>query len=232
MSTADHFRSEPDAAEWTIRYVPETGSTNTDLLAEADTAPDRTVLRTGHQTAGKGRLDRKWDAPPGVNLLVSLLFRDAADPGELVRRVGLAVARAARDRTGVEARLKWPNDVVVDGEKLAGVLAQRAPNGVVVVGTGVNLGWAPEGAARLGDVDPGDFLLGVLEAFDRLPDDVGDTYRSELATLGQRVRVIRPADELIGTAVDVDADGRLVVLDECAISHRIDVGDIVHLRPH
>ncbi|MEQ8439845.1 MAG: biotin--[acetyl-CoA-carboxylase] ligase [Ilumatobacter fluminis] len=231
MSTADHFRSDPGAAAWTIRSVPETGSTNTDLLAEAGTAPDRTVLRTGHQTAGKGRLDRKWDAPPGANLLVSLLFREASDPGELVRRVGLAVARAARAETGVDARLKWPNDVVVDGQKLAGVLAQRAENGAVVVGTGVNLGWAPEGAARLGDIDPGTFLLSVLTAFDALPADIGDTYRAELATLGQRVRVIRPADELVGTAIEVDDDGRLIVVDECAISHHVDVGDIVHLRP-
>ena len=230
MSTADHFRSDPDAAEWTIRYVPETGSTNADLLAEAETAPDRTVLRTDHQTAGKGRLDRRWDAPPGTNLLVSLLFRDVDEPAELVRRVGLAVARAARTETGVDARLKWPNDIVVGGEKLAGVLAQRAAN-AVVVGTGVNLGWAPIGAARLGDVDPGDFLVRILETFDALPDDIGELYRSELVTLGQRVRVIRPTDELVGTALDLDDDGRLVVVDECAISHHVDVGDIVHLRP-
>ena len=232
MSTSDHFRSDPDSPLWHLRYVDETGSTNTDLLAEADSAPDRTVLRTGHQTAGKGRLDRRWDAPPGTNLLVSLLFRDAPEPADLVRRVGLAVLGAARRVAGVEAGLKWPNDVVVDGAKVAGVLAQRAPNGVVVVGTGVNLRWAPDGAARLGDIDPAVFLEQVLRAFDELPDDVGERYRSHLVTLGQRVRVVRPRDELIGTAVDVDADGRLVVVDECAISHHVDVGDIVHLRPH
>ena len=231
MGTTHHFLSDPDGAAWSIRHVPETGSTNTDLLAEAATAPDRSVLRTDHQTAGRGRLDRRWDAPPGANLLVSLLFLDADDPAELVRRVGLAVAHAARIETGAAARLKWPNDVVVENKKLAGVLAQRASNGAVVVGTGVNLGWAPEGAARLGDLDPAEFLLRVLESFDALPADIGEIYRSELATLGQPVRVIRPADELVGTAIDVDDDGRLVVVDECAISHHVDAGDIVHLRP-
>ena len=227
MSTSDHFRSD----RWHIRYVAETGSTNTDLLAEAETVPDRTVLRTGHQTAGRGRLDRRWDAPPGANLLVSIMFRDVPDAGEAVRRVGLAVAHAAREVAGVDARLKWPNDVIVDGAKLAGVLAQRAPNGAVVVGTGVNLGWAPDGAARLDGVDPATFLDRLLAAYDALPVDIGDVYRAALVTLGQRVRVIRPSDELTGTAIDVDPDGRLVVVDECAISHRIDAGDIVHLRP-
>ena len=189
------------------------------------------MLRADHQTAGRGRLDRRWDAPAGTNLLVSILFRGPTDPPELVRRVGLAVTLAARDTCAVDAVLKWPNDVLVGGRKVAGVLAQRAPNGVVVVGAGVNLGWAPDGAARLGDVDPAEFLLAVLDAFDTLPEDVTDLYRASLATLGQRVRVERPTDAIVGTAIDVDAHGRLVVLDECAISHHIDAGDVIHLRP-
>jgi BirA family biotin operon repressor/biotin-[acetyl-CoA-carboxylase] ligase len=235
VTTSDHSRDAADdatgAPAWNIRHVAETGSTNADLLAEAATAPDRTVLRTDHQTAGRGRLDRRWDAPPGSNLLVSLLFRDVDDPGDLVRRIGLAVAHAARRVAHVDAVLKWPNDVLVDGCKLAGVLAQRAPNGVVVVGTGVNLGWAPDGAARLDGVAPAGFLDELLAAFDELPDDVGDAYRSSLATLGQRVRVERQTDELVGTAIDVDPTGRLIVLDDCAISHHVDAGDVVHLRP-
>ena len=189
------------------------------------------MLRADHQTAGRGRLDRRWDAPAGANLLVSILFRAPIEPAELVRRVGLAVVLAARDACGVDAALKWPNDVLVDGRKAAGVLAQQAPNGAVVVGAGVNLGWAPDGAARLGDVDPDGFLLTVLDAFDALPDDVSELYRASLATLGRRVRVERPTDAIVGTAIDVDAHGRLVVLDECAISHHIEAGDVIHLRP-
>ena len=119
--------------------VAETGSTNADLLALCSTLPDRTVLRADHQTAGRGRLDRRWDAPPGSNLLVSLLFREVpADPGELMRRVALAAVDApcARSSAG-SAASKWPNDVLLDGRKLAGILAQRAADGsVVVVGSG------------------------------------------------------------------------------------------------
>ena len=190
------------------------------------------MLVTDHQTAGRGRLDRRWDAPPGSNLLASLLFHDVpAQPSELTRRVGLAAITAAAETAGVKASLKWPNDVLVDGAKLAGILAQRTGAGSVVVGIGLNVGWAPEGAARLGaDVRPPDVLAALLAAYDALPADIEPGYRAHLATLGQQVRVQRSADVLEGTAIDVDAAGRLVVLDRCAVTHRIDVGDVVHLR--
>jgi BirA family biotin operon repressor/biotin-[acetyl-CoA-carboxylase] ligase len=219
---------------WFVRRVRETASTNMDLLEQAAAgAPDRTVLLTGHQTAGRGRLDRSWTAPPETNLLVSFLFREVPDdPGDLTRRVGLAAIDAVRATTGLLASLKWPNDVLIAGRKLAGILAQRADDGSVVVGLGLNVGWAPDGAARLGDdVSPAQVLQALLEAYDRLPADATERYRAELGTIGQRVRIDLPAGELVGTAIDVEADGRLVVLDECAISHRVSVGDVVHLRP-
>lgn len=220
---------------WQVWSVDETGSTNTDLLAACDAgAPDRTVLATEHQTAGRGRLDRRWDAPPGANLLVSLLFRDVPDdPGELTRRVGLAAVRAVEEvRPGAEAALKWPNDVLLGGRKLAGILAQRSADGPVVVGLGLNVGWAPDGAARLdGCQRPDEVLAHLLTAFDELPADVHDAYRAALDTLGAAVRVELPGGSIEGRAVDVERDGRLLVVDACAITHRVDVGDVVHLRP-
>ena len=136
---------------------------------------------------------------------------------------------------GVRAFLKWPNDVLTTDGKLAGILAQRAANGAVVVGIGLNVRWAPAEAACLGDEHrPIDVLRALLTAYDRLPLDIADRYRSELVTLGQRVRVELPVGEIVGTAIDVEPDGRLIVIDECAISHRVDVGDVIHLRsaPH
>src|SRR5262245_52243553 len=134
---------------WTVEHVVETGSTNADLIADAAHRPDRSVLFADHQTAGKGRLDRRWDAPPGANLLVSMLFHEVpAQPSELTRRVALAAVAACRELVGVEVRLKWPNDLLVDERKLAGILAERAASGDVVVGIGLNVGWAPDGAAR------------------------------------------------------------------------------------
>ena len=230
------------SARWLVDVVPETGSTNADLLAAAVAgAPDRSVLAARHQTAGRGRLDRRWDAPPGANLLVSILFRRVpAHPHELTQRVALAAAIAVEATTGVRAVLKWPNDLLVDtdGEarKLAGVLAQAgAVDGRldhVVVGIGVNVSWSPpEGVDLAGAVAPLDLLAALLEALDALPDDIRDLYRARLATLGQRVRVERAGDHVVGRAIDVEPDGRLVVLDDCAITHRIDTGDVVHLRP-
>ena len=118
-----------------------TGSTNADLLATALERSDRSVLVARHQTAGRGRLDRRWDAPPGANLLVSFLFRDVpSDRGELMRRIALAAVDACASVSGVDVTLKWPNDLMVGERKLAGVLAERHPEGPVVVGLGPQRG--------------------------------------------------------------------------------------------
>ena len=221
-----------------MSIVEETGSTNADLLATVGHgALDRTVLAARHQTAGRGRLDRRWDAPPGANLLVSLLFTDVTGvPHVLTQRVGVAAAIACERVAGVRPVLKWPNDLLVTNRKLAGVLAQVAFSGdrqAVVVGIGVNVGWAPDDAARLGDgIDPLDLLDALLRAYDELPDDIGPEYRTRLGTIGRTVRVELPDDAvIIGRALDVEPDGQLVVLDERGITHRIGVGDVVHLRP-
>jgi len=220
---------------WSVSVVDETGSTNADLLrAAAEGAPDRTVLMARHQSAGRGRLDRRWEAPPGANLLVSLLLRDVpAHPHILTQRVGLAALVACAQVAGVHPLLKWPNDLLLNGAKLAGVLAQAqlGANPAVVVGIGINVGWAPQGAAMLGDgIDPLEVLAAMLAAYDALPDDVWLQYREHLGTLGRHVRVELPDGEVAGRALDVEPDGRLVVIDDCGITHRFAVGDIVHLR--
>lgn len=230
------------SGHWTVRDVAETGSTNADLLdaAERGDAVDRTVLRTDHQTAGRGRLDRRWDAPPGTNLLASVLFLEPGDdPTTLVQRIGVAAVEAVEAAAGTplvdRLGLKWPNDILLDGMKLAGVLAQRSSNtGAIVVGIGLNVGWSPEGAASLSsnlqlDTSPHRLLERLLDCFDQR-DDIGDVYRDRLLTLGQDVRVELPAGrQLVGRAVDIDERGRLVVESGDA-RHVLDVGDVVHLR--
>src|SRR5476651_2338843 len=116
------------SATWQISIVDETGSTNADLLASAASgALDRSVLMARHQTAGRGRLDRRWEAPAGANLLVSLLFREVPEhPHQLTQRVALAAVSACAEIAGVSPTLKWPNDLLFDGRKLAGVLAQSS----------------------------------------------------------------------------------------------------------
>src|SRR6056297_420842 len=244
-------------AGWDVRHVAETGSTNTDLLDAVvrGAAGARTVLAADHQTAGRGRLDRRWDAPPGTNLLVSIAFVPVpAVPAHATQRVGLAAVAAVRAHLpGATVGLKWPNDVLLDGAKLGGILAQRsaaasstgavtdaatgavtdAVTDAVVVGIGLNVGWAPAGAASLdGAVTPPELLARLLAELDALPADITGLYRSELLSLGVPVRVELPRGELLGTAVDVGDDGRLAVRDDRGVVHRLDVGDVVHLRTH
>jgi BirA family biotin operon repressor/biotin-[acetyl-CoA-carboxylase] ligase len=248
-------RRKPDPApSWTVWEVDETGSTNADLLAwvDAGRAADRWVLRAGHQSAGRGRLDRRWEAPPGANLLASVLF---VEPPSIPARLTQAVSRAALDAIEtIAARdltdrlaLKWPNDLLLDGRKLAGVLAQRSSrSGAVVVGLGLNVGWAPAGAASLaGDlglaVEPAVLLDQVVRDLDRAlrsevtVEELAARSRERMSTLGSRVRVELPGGGvLVGTAIDLDADGRLLVDRDDGGGRDIvvvDVGDIVHLRP-
>ena len=212
--------------------------------ADAGTTPDRSVLRADHQTAGRGRLDRRWDAPRGASLLASILFLEPPSvPAALMQAVGCAALEAietvaGRDLTGRLA-LKWPNDLLLDGRKLSGVLAQRsAHTGAVVVGLGLNVAWAPDGAASLASrlglaVSPDVLLDHLLRHLDGLLDasDLTERYRARLATLGAQVRVELPGGGvLVGAATDIDADGRLLVDDGTTVV-ALDVGDIVHLRP-
>jgi BirA family biotin operon repressor/biotin-[acetyl-CoA-carboxylase] ligase len=241
--------------------VAETGSTNADLIAavECGEATDRTVLRTDHQTAGRGRLDRTWDAPPGANLLASLLFVAPTVPlTVLPQAVGLAaleaveslVVAAGGDPPGPRRLgMKWPNDLLLDGKKLSGVLAQRSSaTDAVVVGIGLNVAWAPDSAASLSgdlglDVAPADLLDELLVFLHRLltAADVMERYRTRLLTVGMSVRAELPGGRSItGVATGVDDHGRLQLVsaaDNSAGNNAgskvitLDVGDIVHLRP-
>ena len=226
---------------WTVRHLEETGSTNSDLLSDLDAGlvGDRSVLVADHQLAGRGRLDRRWDAPPGANLLVSIAVSPVPPvASEATHRVGLAALLAARRlRPDAVLSLKWPNDVLSDDVKLGGILAQRSSvTDAVVVGLGLNVAWAPDGAALLGaDVRPADLLAEILRSFDELPSDIGSIYRAELSTIGRRVRVEVPGragnEVVVGTAVGVDDSGRLLVDLDSGATVAYDVGDVVHVRP-
>lgn len=238
------------SGKWHVNSVRETGSTNADLMdLAAAGAPDRTVLRAEYQSAGRGRLDRTWEAPMGANLLVSFLFRTVpARLHVLTQVVAIAAASVARAQCGVEVVLKWPNDLLIGTEKVAGILAQAAPVDetgripFVVVGIGCNLEWAPPGAASLASagwtkaLTPDEFLQAMLPQIDALlalnDEAMHEMYVSQLATINSQVTVELPSGEkIVGRAISVEPDGRLVVLDECAITHRIDTADVVHLRP-
>ena len=230
---------------WWVTRVAETGSTNSDLVALAgEGAKHHSVLMADFQSAGKGRLDSTWVAEPGTNLLVSLLFRTSETRTrpmhQFTQMVGMSAARACQQLTGVLPDMKWPNDLLIDNKKVSGILAQGGSD-VVVVGIGVNVNWAPPDAmslaiaAPLRTTTPVDVLRNMLMVIDEYealsPEQMHERYSASLATLGQAVRVDMAAGHVVeGRAIDVQADGRLVVLDDCAVSHHIDTGDVVHLR--
>jgi len=247
-------RSATDGPAWSVTRVAETGSTNDDLaVAARQGAPDRTVLVTDHQTAGRGRLGRRWEAPPGANLLVSVLVRPAAATATarlhgVTQAMALAARQACADVAGFTPVLKWPNDLLVDDRKLAGILAEAVADegrvSVVIVGMGLNVGWpeAPTGDAVSAAAVAGrpldrdallEAVLGHLESrlvqWEHDPDTLRDDYRAALATIGRQVRVETPSAVLEGVAVDVLPGGELVV-DSAGTRHEIGVGDVIHLR--
>jgi BirA family transcriptional regulator, biotin operon repressor / biotin---[acetyl-CoA-carboxylase] ligase len=239
-----------------IRVVAETGSTNLDLLAAAaDGAAEGTVLVAESQTAGRGRMGRQWVSAPGAALTFSVLLRPAAVPqtgrGWVPLLAGVAAAQAVRAETGVDASLKWPNDVQVNGAKLAGILAEQA-GGAIVVGIGMNVSsgrdelpvatatsLALEGAEG---VPAGRLLIAMLGELGRRyqawagarGDAVGcglhTEYQALCATLGREVRVSLPGGRTVtGVAAGVDQTGRLVV-GSAVGPVPVSAGDVIHVR--
>jgi BirA family transcriptional regulator, biotin operon repressor / biotin---[acetyl-CoA-carboxylase] ligase len=239
-----------------VRVVAETGSTNSDLLTEARSgAPEGAVLVAETQTAGRGRMGRHWVAAPGSALTFSVLLRPAAVPpasrGWIPLLAGVAAAQAVRAGTGVETWLKWPNDVQVNGAKLAGILAEQAGD-AIVVGIGINLSGgrdelpvagatslALEGAAGMA---AGRLLAGLLGELQRCylawAGALGDAiscglhqeYQQLCGTLGKQVRVSLPGGRTVaGLAAEVDEAGRLVVRSPSGLVP-VSAGDVVHVR--
>jgi len=252
----DMVRSSLPSADWSIRIVDSTGSTNADLTALAATGvPSGTVLIAEEQTAGRGRLGRAWQSHPGSGIWMSALLQPAASLSWswLPLLAGVATVTALRS-VGVLADLKWPNDVVV-GEpyaKLAGILIERvaAPVGAII-GIGINVSEAAaHGFAEAtcvervaGSVNRTALAAEVLsclaiefQAWSAADGDAEDCglagrYRELCRTLSWDVRVSLPdGTDLLGPAVGIDADGHLLV-DVNGDVRVIAAGDVMRLRP-
>ena len=213
-----------------VRWFAEVGSTNVVAsdLARAG-ASDGVVVVADHQTAGRGRRGRTWESRPGASLLASVVLRPI--PPLITLAAGLAAADACATVAGVEVQLKWPNDLLTADGKLGGILSEVVGD-AAVVGLGLNLEWAPSGAACLGGGVSRDVLLAAWLAGIDGPVDVLARYRRRCATLGHRVRVELPTTTIDGMADDVDDDGRLVVDGRPMAGDIVPsgTGDIVHLR--
>jgi BirA family transcriptional regulator, biotin operon repressor / biotin---[acetyl-CoA-carboxylase] ligase len=248
---------------WTsLDAVEATGSTNADLAARVrdGAAHHGAVLTTDHQQAGRGRRDRSWTTPPRSSVVVSVFVRPDDVPRALWSWLplvaGVAVVDALVRVGGLDAVLKWPNDVLVDDRKVCGVLAQvvDGPDGAgAVIGIGLNVtqredelpvptatSMALAGAAT---TDRDTVLRAVLRALDQRytawaraggeprRGAIAAAYRERCDTIGRRVRVELPGGEtLVGAAEGVDDDGRLIVRDDEGGLRALAAGDVVHVR--
>ena len=235
-----------------VRYQAEVSSTNTVLKEMAvGGAPQGSLCLCDRQTAGRGRLGRQWISPAGQGLWCSTLLRPRLKPEDapfITFCTAMALAEAIDRLCGTQARIKWPNDVVIQGKKCCGILLEMAADPdrleYVVVGTGVNLqpgAYPPElkdraiSLAELTDRPPlrREMLCAYLAALEPLVDTLEASgfpallpaYTARSGTLGSRVQV-SGGMELTGLAESLDASGALMVRDDAGELHRVLSGDV------
>ncbi|MFN2478459.1 MAG: biotin--[acetyl-CoA-carboxylase] ligase [Pseudonocardiaceae bacterium] len=248
----------PYAALDVVATVPSTNTAL--AAAARQGASDRTVLVAEHQSTGRGRAARSWIAPPRSGLALSVLLRPSEVPQDrwswLPLLVGVVLCRTVSTLGEIPVMLKWPNDLLLGAHqrKAAGILAEVIPESpAVVVGVGLNVtlrfdelpvptatSLAIEQAACT-DRDPllrallrgldGELRQWCQHKGDPITSGLRDAYRKHCATLGERVRVELPGQpELIGTAENVDTEGRLVVVLSDGQRRALSVGDVTHVR--
>jgi len=235
--------------------IPSTNTLATELAQQG--AAEGTIVVAEQQTGGKGRLGRDWISPKG-NLFVSIILR----PPVPVHRAPLAtlmgavaVASAVRRRTGLHAGIKWPNDLLVNGRKVCGLLSEMSaePDRVrhLVLGIGVNVNLDPAvlppevrtrstslAAESSGSVDRTQLLADLLEQLEHWyagfltgPDAVLSAWRELNVTLGRRVSVSGPGGVFDGEARDIDIEGRLIVRLDDGTERSVGAGDVTLLAP-
>lgn len=237
-----------------LTVLEQTGSTNADLLqAAADGAPTFTAEIAEFQDSGRGRRGRAWVTPAYSQVTFSVLVRPRTLDhfGSLSLMAGLALIDALQPLLGSQVALKWPNDVLVNGNKICGILGEAQALATnhpeVVLGCGLNHSLTREelpvdNATSLAlegiDVDRTELTVSVLTAMhNRLgawaTGDVHmDDYRAVCSTIGKDIRVMRPGtDDLLGRGEDITDEGFLVVRDRSGELHELSAGEVHHVRP-
>jgi BirA family biotin operon repressor/biotin-[acetyl-CoA-carboxylase] ligase len=239
---------------WHYESVPSTMPLAHELAAQG--APDGTALIAEEQTAGRGRRGRAWQAPPGSALLCSLICRPPLPPKKLfllVAAVGVGLCEGVERATGLQPQVKWPNDLLLDGRKLAGVLCESRLGGAglqhAVVGFGLNInlrvddlptvppGGLPPTSLAIATGSPlphqatvRALLTALDEAYDLLwagrEHEIRARWEERLAGRGESVRVMTDNGERTGLFVGVGPDGALL-LDTAGGRETILVGDVV-----
>jgi BirA family biotin operon repressor/biotin-[acetyl-CoA-carboxylase] ligase len=241
-----------------FHYFQEIDSTNSHARRLAETgAPEGEVVIAEHQSDGRGRLGRSWVSPPFSNLYCSLVLRPAlatAHAPQITLMAAVALADTIASFVADRPAIKWPNDILIDGKKLAGILTESACDAkrieFVILGIGVNLNFPRERmpetirdrATSLMEVAGNTlsrelFLRRLIQDLDRCYGTLGDLgfaaiaprWEAYFALRGRRVRVEMVDETLSGTATGIDGDGALLLEAEDGVLHRVLAGDVIPL---
>ncbi|MGH9204525.1 MAG: biotin--[acetyl-CoA-carboxylase] ligase, partial [Vicinamibacterales bacterium] len=231
-------------------YLTSTGSTMNVARWEAENGAEQgTVIVADEQTAGRGRFGRAWVSPPGANLYLTLIV---SPPVSRLRSLSivtpLAVAEGIEQLTPLKARLKWPNDVLVSGRKISGILIESEVAGPTVryalIGPGININFDVDESSEIAaiatsikrelghEVSREEVLAAFLNRFEALYEEAAgttaviDAWRSRLDTLGQEISVSFGGQVESGLAEDVDAEGNLILLRSDGSRIAIEAGEV------
>jgi len=215
--------------------------------AAREGATDGAVIIAGEQTAGKGRLERKWLSPPGNIALSIVLYPDITSLPYLIMIASLAAVQSIEAVAGTKAQIKWPNDIMIGGKKVGGILIENEVKGdkvaysIIGIGINVDLNVAdyPEMSANSTSLKsesvPGlriKIIRLLLNEFERLylklPDRkaIYETWRNRLVTLGKKVRATSGREIIEGTADSVDVNGALVIRQSDGRLVKVVAGDV------
>jgi len=236
---------------WQVLHEPSVESTNDLARAAADRGwPDHSVFIADYQTRGRGRHGRVWVCPPMAGLLMSVLLRRRdAPPHTYTMLAAVSLCEAIERLLALDPEIKWPNDVVLDGLKVAGVLAEAIDDGrerTVVVGVGVNVNVTEDDLAELPHagslaiaagrpVYRGELLVLMLERFDtwlkrparELQDGLWRAWNGRLWGRDQVVRVADGQSTVVGTLLGGEPDGTLAIRGQDGVTHRVIAGEIL-----
>lgn len=239
--------------EQKIVYLEEIDSTNSEVRRLGDAgAGEGTVVVADRQTGGKGRRGREWFSPAGTGVWMSVLLRPELRPDQvsgITLMAALSVCRAIRESTGLDTQIKWPNDLVINGKKVCGILTEAAMNGnelrYAVLGIGINVNQTefPEelphayslalAAGRELDRDPivACLLAHLKSDYERYlrSGDMGELkadYEAHLANLNQPVLVLSPSGEWTGVAEGISEAGDLLVRDDSGELRTVNSGEV------
>ncbi|MDD4954156.1 MAG: biotin--[acetyl-CoA-carboxylase] ligase [Candidatus Omnitrophica bacterium] len=237
-------------------YYFEGAASTMDIAAELSLkgAPEGTIVIAESQTKGRGRLGRIWFSPKYKGIYLSLILRPRILPAQasaLTLLAAVSICEAIREITGITAQIKWPNDILVHNKKVGGILTELSAEtdkiNFVVIGIGLNINNDKKsliaGALSLKEqkkesINRVLLLQEILRKIEKNltlfkkkgPSSIIDKWREHAITLSRRVKVYCQSQHIEGQAIDIDADGGLLVRKDSGIVEKVMAGDVVHCR--